>query len=109
MYVSPTVQTGYRGREALLERSRDSQLGSVAKQQLEALQAKCESQLEFLRRLWSEWDIKIVSRDRCYPDIRRLLPGPGTSEPRWHEQHGGHKVGHKWRAKAIGWTTGLAP
>ena len=61
MYVSPTVQTGYRGREALLERSWHCQLSSVEKRQLEALQAKCESQLEFLGRLWSEWDIKIVA------------------------------------------------
>ena len=61
MYVSPTVQTGYRGREALLERSGHCQLSSVEKRQLEALQAKCESQLEFLGRLWSEWDIKIVA------------------------------------------------
>ena len=28
---------------------------------LEALEAKCESQLEFLGRLWSEWDVKIVA------------------------------------------------
>ena len=33
----------------------------MEKRQLEALQAKCESQLEFLGRLWSEWDIKIVA------------------------------------------------
>ena len=61
MYVSPTVQTGYRGREALLEQSRNSQLSPMEKLHLEALQAKCESQLEFLGRLWSEWDVKIAA------------------------------------------------
>ncbi len=61
MYVSPTVQTGYRGREALLEQARSSRLGAVDSLRLEALEAKCESQLEFLGRLWSEWDVKIVA------------------------------------------------
>ena len=61
MYVSPTVQTGYRGREALLERAKSSQLNPVEKLRLDALEAKCESQLEFLGRLWSEWDVKIVA------------------------------------------------
>ena len=61
MYVSPTVQTGYRGREALLEQARDSRLGAVDSLRLEALEAKCESQLEFLGRLWSEWEVKIVA------------------------------------------------
>ena len=61
MYVSPTVQTGYRGREALLERLESSHLNPLERLQLEALQAKCESQVEFLGRLWSEWDVKIVA------------------------------------------------
>ena len=61
MYVSPTVQTGYRGREALLEQARDSRLGAVDSLRLEALEAKCESQLEFLGRLWNEWEVKIVA------------------------------------------------
>ena len=61
MYVSPTVQTGYRGREALLEQARSSRLGAVDSLRLEALEAKCASQLEFLGRLWSEWDVKIVA------------------------------------------------
>lgn len=61
MYVSPTVQTGYRGREALLEHSKDSPLDPVERLRLDALEAKCESQVEFLGRLWSEWDVKIVA------------------------------------------------
>ncbi len=61
MYVSPTVQTGFRGREALREQASSAPLNPVERLRLDALEAKCESQVEFLGRLWSEWDVKIVA------------------------------------------------
>lgn len=60
--VSPTVQTGYRRREKLLAmREKGHALSPKDKVRLENLQIKCERQVEFLGRLWSEWGITIVA------------------------------------------------
>jgi len=60
--VSPTVQTGYRRREKLLGmREEGHALTPEDKVRLEDLQIKCERQVEFLGRLWSEWGITIVA------------------------------------------------
>ncbi len=60
--VSPTVQTGYRRREKLLAmREEGHALTPEDKSRLEDLQIKCERQVEFLGRLWSEWGITIVA------------------------------------------------
>ncbi len=61
MYVSPTVQTGFRRREALLAKSGREGLSSEEEERLDSSKAKCESQLEFLAKLWSEWNIKIIA------------------------------------------------
>ena len=99
MYVSPTVQTGYRGREALLERLRSSHLNSAG----EAATRSSTSQVRESAGVPGEAVERVGHQDRSryrrYPDVRRLLPGPGTSEPGRHEQHGGHKVGHKRRGQ----------
>ncbi len=60
-YVSPTVQTGYRGLEALLAKEEQSGLSPDEAERLEWSKGKCDSQLEFLGRLWREWQIPIVS------------------------------------------------
>jgi imidazolonepropionase-like amidohydrolase len=60
--VSPTVQTGYRKRERLLAIiERGHPLTPEEKIRLEALHIKCEKQVEFLGRLWSEWEVPIVA------------------------------------------------
>ena len=60
--VSPTVQTGYRRREKLLAmREEGHALTPEDMSRLEDLQIKCERQVEFLGRLWSEWGITIVA------------------------------------------------
>ena len=60
--VSPTVQTGYRKREKLLARKEQGHaLTPQEEQRLEALNVKCERQVEFLGRLWSEWEVSIVA------------------------------------------------
>ncbi|MDE0233114.1 MAG: amidohydrolase family protein [bacterium] len=60
--VSPTVQTGYRRREKLLAmREEGHALTPEDRIRLEDLQIKCERQVEFLGRLWSEWGITIVA------------------------------------------------
>ena len=60
--VSPTVQTGYRRREMLLAlRDQGHALNPEQKRRLEDLHVKCERQVEFLGRLWSEWGITIVA------------------------------------------------
>ena len=60
--VSPTVQTGYRKREKLLRRLEQGQiLTPEERHRLEDLHVKCEKQVEFLGRLWSEWEIPIVA------------------------------------------------
>ena len=60
--ISPTVQTGYRRREKLLAmRAEGHELAPEDKARLEDLQIKCERQVEFLGRLWSEWGITIVA------------------------------------------------
>ncbi len=60
--VSPTVQTGYRKREMLLaRRAQGHALTPEEKRRLEDLQVKCERQVEFLGRLWSEWEVSIVA------------------------------------------------
>lgn len=60
--VSPTVQTGYRKRERLLRRREQGHaLTPEERLRLEDLNVKCERQVEFLGRLWSEWRIPIVA------------------------------------------------
>ena len=60
--ISPTVQTGYRRREKLLAmREEGHTLTPEDSNRLEDLQIKCERQVEFLGRLWSEWGITIVA------------------------------------------------
>ena len=60
--VSPTVQTGYRRREKLLaQRDQGHALTPEEDRGLEDLQVKCERQVEFLGRLWSEWGVSIVA------------------------------------------------
>ena len=60
--VSPTVQTGYRKREKLLRRREQGHdLTPEQRHRLEDLNVKCEKQVEFLGRLWSEWEIPIVA------------------------------------------------
>ena len=60
--ISPTVQTGYRGREKLLAlREQGQALTPAQERRLESVHAKCESQVEFVGRLWSEWNVPIVA------------------------------------------------
>lgn len=60
--ISPTVQTGYRRREKLLAMKEEGHaLTPKDRMSLEDLQIKCERQVEFLGRLWSEWGITIVA------------------------------------------------
>ena len=60
--VSPTVQTGFRKREKLLARREQGHaLTPEEKRRLEDLQVKCERQVEFLGKLWSEWEVSIVA------------------------------------------------
>ena len=61
VYVSPTVQTGYRQREVLLAREAEGSLTPAEQKRLEGVKAKCESQLDFLGRMWKEWGIQIIS------------------------------------------------
>lgn len=61
VYVSPTVQTGYRQREVLQARELERPLTGEEQGRLDGLKAKCESQLEFLGRMWSECGIRIIS------------------------------------------------
>ena len=58
VYLSPTVQTGYRQREALLAKD---PLDPAQRKRLDWFKLKCESQLEFLGRVWKEWGVKIIS------------------------------------------------
>ena len=61
VYVSPTVQTGYRQREALLAKELERPLTAEDQGRLDGLKAKCESQMEFLGRMWTECGISIIS------------------------------------------------
>ncbi len=61
VYVSPTVQTGYRQREVLLAKEMEGPLTSEEQKRLDSLKAKCESQLDFLGRMWKESGVSIVS------------------------------------------------
>ena len=61
VYVSPTVQTGYRQREALLTKEAEGPLNPAEQERLNGLKAKCESQLDFLGRMWKEWGINMIS------------------------------------------------
>ena len=61
VYVSPTVQTGYRQREVLLAKEMEGPLTSEEQKRLDSLKAKCESQLNFLGRMWKESGVSIVS------------------------------------------------
>jgi imidazolonepropionase-like amidohydrolase len=61
VYFSPTVQTGYRNRQALLTKESERILTKIEYHKLEALKAKCESQLEFLGLMWNKSGVQIVS------------------------------------------------
>ena len=61
IYLSPTVQTGYRDRETLLDKEAERTLTKGEYQKLETLKAKCESQLEFLGLMWNKFGVRIVS------------------------------------------------
>ena len=60
-YISPTVQTGFRGMQALLDKEEREGLTTEESQRLDWAKGKCESQMEFLGRLWTDWQIPIVS------------------------------------------------
>ena len=60
-YISPTVQTGFRGMQALLDKEEREGLTPEESQRLDWAKGKCESQMEFLGRLWKDWQIPIVS------------------------------------------------
>ena len=93
--VSPTVQTGYRKRERLLQkREQGHALTPEERHRLEDLHVKCEKQVEFLGRLWSDWEIPDRGRHRLDPDFRRLLPGPGIAGPGGHEPCRGDPFRH---------------
>jgi len=61
VYVSPTVQTGYRQRETLLTKETESCLSPAERQRLDGFKAKCEAQLNFLGRMYKEWGVNIIS------------------------------------------------
>ena len=61
VYVSPTVQTTYRQREVLLAKQSEGSLTDNEHGILERLKAKCESQLDFVGRMWKESGIQIIS------------------------------------------------
>ena len=61
VYVSPTVQTGYREREVLLAKQSEGPLTDNEHRRLESLKAKCESQLDFVGRMWKESGIQLIS------------------------------------------------
>ena len=61
VYVSPTVQTGFRGRVRLLAQAETEPLSMEEHARLESLKAKCESQLEFVGRMWTDWGIRIIA------------------------------------------------
>ena len=61
LYVCPTVQTGFRQREALMAKELERPLTVQEQGRLDGLKAKCESQLEFLGRMWNDFNINIVS------------------------------------------------
>ena len=59
-YISPTVQTGYRQRQALVEKAQQEPLTLAEQERLDRLEVKYESQVSGLSRFWSEWGIPIV-------------------------------------------------
>ena len=59
-FICPTVQTGYRARQSLLERAEKGPLTSEEHKSLDALQYKYECQVSALSRFWKEWGIPIV-------------------------------------------------
>ncbi len=61
VFLCPTVQTGFRQREEMLALELERPLTAQEQARLDDLKAKCESQLEFLGRMWKEFDIKIVT------------------------------------------------
>ena len=61
VYVSPTIQTGYRGRERLLRKQDITPLSVEEELRLDAAKAKCESQLEFVGKMWQDWGVKIIA------------------------------------------------
>ena len=62
MYIlAQLYRTGYRDREALLGKEAERTLTKSEYGKLEALKAKCESQLEFLGRMWNKSGVQVVS------------------------------------------------
>lgn len=61
VFVCPTSQTGFRQREALLAQELERPLTVEEQCRLDELKAKCESQLEFLGRMWNDFKINIVT------------------------------------------------
>ncbi len=61
VFVCPTSQTGFRQREALLAQEVERPLTVEEQCRLDELKAKCESQLEFLGRMWNDFNINIVT------------------------------------------------
>ncbi len=61
VFISPTVQTGYRDREVLLVKELERTLTKSENRKLEALKAKCESQLEFLGLMWNKSGVQVVA------------------------------------------------
>ena len=61
VYVSPTVQTAYRELETLLAKQSSGSLKDEERPRLERLKAKCESQLDFVGRMWNESGVQIIS------------------------------------------------
>ena len=62
-YLSPTVQTGYRGRESLLMKKEEQgkKFSKEDQVRLDWVAAKCENQLAFLGRAWSEFGVQPIA------------------------------------------------
>ena len=62
-FISPTVQTGYRGLESLLQKQ-EAQGGKLSKEdqvRLDWVKGKSESQVEFVGKMWTDWNIPMIS------------------------------------------------
>jgi imidazolonepropionase-like amidohydrolase len=60
VFVCPTIQTGYRQREVFLSIEAERSLTKEEIVKLDGLKAKCESQMEFMGRLWDQ-GVSIIS------------------------------------------------
>jgi imidazolonepropionase-like amidohydrolase len=60
VFVCPTIQTGYRQREVFLSIEAERSLTKEEIVKLDGLKAKCESQMEFMGRLWAQ-GVSIIS------------------------------------------------